>query len=229
MLPKDALAKMQYEPADFYRVGKRAVEFMTSYGDKLAELKSEWAQVKLQVSGECAFTYNDEEFRTVEDLDGRPDVVLAMQNEKIYYDDYPSYVIKYFDGKSAYIDDEISDMEHLPMELELKAILIHELRTALEFQYEEMPTEVQAFYDALYGFQAMSVRLKSIIRVDSIQRMMHEFLLEHPDLLNVLGTVEMDSGKDDYETKWFTVFFHCENDQARADVLAQMKTYGTLV
>lgn len=228
MLANEALELIKFKTVDDYKVGKMDVEYMSSVMDELATLETEGFAMSLNVTGDCRFDYEQEIFETQGDLEGRPDVIKAMRDDTISYHDNPWFEVQYNDANGELIDADITEIKRLPTNLEAKSMLVSELnRCMLQHGKALSKKQIELMY-MLPGFKSITINLNKGVRVNSMQHKMTDFLVANEDLLQVLGTIEMEARKDDYNEKWFTFFCYCGHDDAMREIRAEVLKYGKI-
>lgn len=229
MLADDALKLMEFTISDFYRVGKKSIEYMSSFSDELAKVQIGDGYVAFNITGDASFEYEGGKFTTDEDLDGRADIVKKLRNDDIDVDDSPWFEIQGNDFDGEFPTGDITEFSELPPELKMKGILMGELKTWLDSSGIEpwLGADILALREILPHFHTMTIKLKSNVRADSMERIMTDFLVGNESLLSVIGCVEMEALRDFYDEKWFTMQFYCPNPEAVRDIRHEILKYGT--
>jgi hypothetical protein len=228
MLANEAMELIKFKTMNDYKVGKMDVEYMSSVMDELATLETEGFSISLNVTGDCRFDYEQEIFETQGDLVGRPNVIKAMRDDTISYHENPWFEVQYNDADGELIDGDITEIKRLPTTLEAKSLLVSELNRCMVEHGKALNQKQIDMMNMLPGFKSITINLDKGVRVNSIQHKMTDFLVQNEDLLQVLGAVEMDSRKDEYNEKWFTFFCYCSNDDAMREIRAEVLKYGKI-
>lgn len=230
MLSVDALKLMEFTISDFYRVGKKGMEYMTSQSDELARVQIADGYVTMNITGEAKFDYDGSTYTTDEDLDGRDDVLKKLRNGDIEVDDSNWFEIQGNDFDGEFPTGDITEFNELPPKLKIKGFLMGELETWLDTSGIEpwLSKEMLDLRTILSHFHTTSIKLNSNVRVDSIERIMAEFLVSDENLLSVVGCVEMEALRDFYDEKWFTIQFYCPHPEAVRAIRHKVMKYGKI-
>ena len=231
MLAVEALKLMEFTISDYYRVGKKSIEYMTSRSDELARVQIGDGYVVINITGEAKLEYEGNMFTTEEDLDGRDDIVKKLRNDEIVdVDDYPWFEIQGIDFDGEFATGDITEFSELPPKLKMKGFLMDELKTWLDSSGIEpwLSKDILDLREILPHFHTTTVKLNSNVRVDSIERIMTEFLVSDESLLSVVGCIEMEALRDYYDEKWFTVQCYCSHPEAVRVIRHEILKYGKI-
>ena len=226
MLAIDAMDLMKFETVPSYSVGKMDVEYMSPVVDEVATLEAFGLFISLNVIGECSFKYDGEVFREEDELSGRVDIINAMRKDEVKYDETPWFEVMYNDKDGELIGSEIMNSVRLPTKLEMHASLIRELGALIEGLDSDATEEQLEILEMLPGYQSITIKLDSGVRLRSMQEKMIDFLIKNEYLFQAIGTIEMETVIDDYEEMWFTLFCYCPNNDAMNAIRAEVITYG---
>lgn len=229
MLADEALKLMEFTISDYYRMGKKSIEYMSSEADELVQVRIGDGYVAMNITGDARFEYGGKTFEAEEDLDNRDDVVKKLRNGEIEVENSPWFEIQGVDYDGEFPTGDVTEFHELPPKLQIKGFLMGELKTWLDSSGVEpwLSQEMLELREHLPHFHTTTVKLHSNVRTDSIERIMTDFLVNNENLLSVVGCIEMEADWDMYEQKWFTIQFYCSNPEAVRVIRKETLKYGT--